>query len=489
MFLLALASLVIAYVVWYYVFFVPRYPKGPLPLPLVGNIFQIRPSDVHLYMRELSLKYGPVYTLFTPRPMVCINDYEHIKEALVTKADHFVGKLQTPPQIFFSWGKNNGGILNGYGQNWKEQRRLALTILRNFGMGKNLMEHQVMRSVTDMVENMDSMADRSKVDMFVPIQLCVGNVINETLFGYIHKHTDTKKFLHFVEIIVDFFEALRSSEMMLLQTWPHLKHVPPLSSAYKETERKMGSYFEFISAEVKQQMEQFDPDAPVTTFVQAYLQEMHKNNNPFLNFHNLVCTVSDFWMAGMETTSTTLRWAILFMAKWPHIQRKAQEEIDRVIGKDRFPTMADKPQMPYMSALLVELQRYANIVAVIPHFCTSDQTVGKHKIPADTVVTLNLYNVLAHDPSFEEPETFNPDRFLEADGKTFKKKAEERLVQFGLGKRQCAGEGLARMELFLILTTLLQRYNFEATGDVDCTPKFTAVTMPYDHPCNITSRI
>lgn len=64
------------------------------------------------------------------------------------------------------------------------------------------------------------------------------------------------------------------------------------------------------------------------------------------------------------------------------------------------------------------------------------------------------------------------------------------MAQFGLGKRQCAGEGLARMELFLILTTLLQRYSFEASGDVDCTPKHTIVTMPHkDHPCKITARI
>ncbi|KAH7704373.1 Protein CYP-14A1 [Aphelenchoides avenae] len=101
----------------------------------------------------------------------------------------------------------------------------------------------------------------------------------------------------------------------------------------------------------------------------------------------------------------------------------------------------------------------------------------------------NLHTVLRHDPVFADP-TFNPERFLDVDGCTLKKDLLDKMVQFGMGKRQCAGEGLARMELFLILTTLLQRYTFEATGPIDMTEKALAVTQPaVDHPCRITSRI
>ncbi|KAH7704371.1 Protein CYP-14A5 [Aphelenchoides avenae] len=260
MFLLLLPSVIAAYVLWYYLVYVPRYPKGPFPLPLIGNMLQIRCDDVHVYMRELSLKYGPVYTLFTPRPVVCLSGYDTLKEALVVKGENFVGKLQAAPGLFFSKGKPNGGILNGYGQNWKEQRRLSLTILRNFGMGKNIMEEQVMRSVTDMVDYLDSVEDKSKMDMFMPLQLCVGNVINETLFGYIHKNADAKRFLHFVEIIVDFMQSFRSKEIFLISSWPHFKDIPPFSSAYKDIENKMNSYFDFIESDIKQQMASFHPD-------------------------------------------------------------------------------------------------------------------------------------------------------------------------------------------------------------------------------------
>ncbi|KAH7713624.1 Protein CYP-14A2, partial [Aphelenchoides avenae] len=221
-------------------------------------------------MQEQSAKYGPVFTLFTPRPIVCLNTYETIKEAL------------TSPQTFFSDGKPNKGILNGYDQNWREQRRVSLRILRHFGTGKGRIEQKVMGSVADMLDNLEGMEDKTAVDMFGPLMLCVGNIINETLLGFMYKHSDSKEFLHFVQHIVDFLKSFRSMEIMVLQSCPFLKHLPPLSSAYRKVDEKMKMHFEFIASEAKQQMSIFDPDAPARTFVQAYLKEIQKDNNPFL---------------------------------------------------------------------------------------------------------------------------------------------------------------------------------------------------------------
>ncbi|KAH7721472.1 CBN-CYP-14A1 protein [Aphelenchoides avenae] len=429
-------------------------------------------------MQEQSAKYGPVFTLFTPRPIVCLNTYETIKEAL------------TSPQTFFSDGKPNKGILNGYDQNWREQRRVSLRILRHFGTGKGRIEQKVMGSVADMLDNLEGMEDKTAVDMFGPLMLCVGNIINETLLGFMYKHSDSKEFLHFVQHIVDFLKSFRSMEIMVLQSCPFLKHLPPLSSAYRKVDEKMKMHFEFIASEAKQQMSIFDPDAPARTFVQAYLKEIQKDNNPFLNFEQLVYLLSDFWMDRMETTTTTMRWALMYLVKWPHIQRKAQAEIDSVIGRDRFPTSANQIAMPYTNALIAEIQRYAPVVSTVPHLCTEAQKVGGHNVPANTLVFVNFSNVLSRDPAFEEPDKFNPERFLESDGRTLRKDLLERLIAFGVGKRHCASEALARMSNFLILTSLLQRFTFEATGPVDLTPNYSVVTQPRtDHKYLLVPRV
>ncbi|KAH7713385.1 Protein CYP-14A2, partial [Aphelenchoides avenae] len=293
--------------------------------------------------------------------MVCLNTYETIKEALVIKGEHFVSRLQTPPQTFFSDGESNKGLLNGYDQNWMEQRRITLRILRHFGMGKGRTEQKVMSSVADMLDHLEGIEDKTAVDMLEPLMLCVGNIINDTLLGFIYKHSDSKEFLHFVQHIVDFLKSFRSMEIMVLQSCPFLKHLPPLYAAFQEMDEKATmvsasegkrkstrrlQHFEYIVSEATQQMNTFDPDAPARTFVQAYLKEMHSDSNPYLNFDQLVYVLSDFWIAVMETTTTTMRWALMCIVKWPHIQRKAQAEIDSVIGRDRFPTTADRIEMP-----------------------------------------------------------------------------------------------------------------------------------------------
>ena len=197
-------------------------------------------------------------------------------------------------------------------------------------------------------------------------------------------------------------------------------------------------------------------------------------------------------MAGMETTATTLRWAIVFLVSHEEVQKKMQKEIDEVVGRDRRPTMADKMDMPYSSAVVMEVQRKANIITFnIPRYLTVDVEIGGHIIPAHTTIFAQITSVMDNPEIYPQPDRFDPSRFLESDGKTFNKTAMDHLVPFSLGKRQCAGEPLARMELFLILVSLLQRYSFgvaEGRQLPDLTPIFGSVQTPVPYECKVTLR-
>ncbi len=122
----------------------------------------------------------------------------------------------------------------------------------------------------------------------------------------------------------------------------------------------------------------------------------------------------DFFIAGSETTSTTLNWAVLYMILNPDVQEKVQEELDAVTGGGRLPTMADRQDTPYTEAVIHELQRCANILPFsVTHVAARDTRLGGYFVPKDTAVFPDLGHVMKDPKTFPEPEKFDPTRYEE----------------------------------------------------------------------------
>lgn len=192
----------------------------------------------------------------------------------------------------------------------------------------------------------------------------------------------------------------------------------------------------------------------------------------------------------METTVPTVRWALLLMIKYPDCQAKVRNEIDLVIGSERLPTMADKNLMVYTQAVLNEIQRFANIVpANFPRLVVKDGLiVGGHSVPAGTTIVPQISVTNNDETSFKNASSFDPNHFLESDGSL---KKVDCFLPFSVGKRSCLGEGLARMELFLIFTSILQRYVLSSPKnqpEPNLDPIMRFVMEPYPYKCCIVPR-
>jgi len=179
----------------------------------------------------------------------------------------------------------------------------------------------------------------------------------------------------------------------------------------------------------------------------------------------MLVNVMDFFGAGSDTVMVTLKWLLLVAAGKPDVQKKVQEEIDNVVGNERSPSYTDRSLMPFAQAVICETQRWTPVLPInLPRRAMKDTEIAGHFIPKDTQVFGNLW-ALTRDPAiWKDPETFDPSRFLSEDGQQFKK--NDALIPFGYGKRSCIGESLARVEVFLYFTHILQRYSISLPNGV-----------------------
>ncbi|KAM9557322.1 LOW QUALITY PROTEIN: cytochrome P450 2W1-like [Guaruba guarouba] len=191
------------------------------------------------------------------------------------------------------------------------------------------------------------------------------------------------------------------------------------------------------------------------------VKELNKSDTLFHG--GLLTSALDLLVAVTETTSTTLQWAILLLLKYPEI-KKVHAEIERVLGPSCLPTFEDQKKMPFTNAVIHHVQRFVTLLPHVPQ-CTSVDTHFKdYFIPKGTAVIPLLTSVLLDKTQWETPDEFNTNHFLDVDGNFIKKKA---FLPFYTGQRNCIGERLATMELFIFFTGLMQKLIFKPLPGIE----------------------
>ncbi|KAM6219185.1 cytochrome P450 2J2-like isoform 1-T1 [Rhynchocyon petersi] len=430
-----------------------NYPPGPLILPFFGNFFQLDFEQPHHTIQRLVKKYGNMFSLDTGTIHdVIVTGLPLIKEVLANPDHGVVNRHVMPLQerVF----KRNGLIMSS-GQEWKEQRRFALTTLKNFGLGKKSLEERIQEEAHHLVKAIQEEQGQPFNPQF-KINNAVSNIICSITFGERFEYEDSQ-FQEMLKLLDEILHLEAGMCCHLYNNYPSIMEFLP--GAHQTVIRHWEKLKAFVSCVVENHKKDWNPDEP-RDFIDAYLKEMTKYaDNPTSTFdeENLITTTLDLFVAGTETTSTTLRWALLHMAMNPEIQEKVQAEIDRVIGHSKLPSIANRDHMPYTNAVIHEVQRMGNILPMnLPREVAFDMTVAGYYLPKGTRILTNL-TALHRDPKeWATPDTFNPEHFLE--NGQFKKK--ESFLPFSIGKRVCLGEQLARTELFIFFTSFLQKFTF-----------------------------
>ncbi|XP_029475745.1 cytochrome P450 2G1-like isoform X2 [Rhinatrema bivittatum] len=462
-----------------------KMPPGPTPLPFIGNILQVKPNDMLKSFGKLHKKYGPVYMVYLgARPVLVLNGYDAVKEALIDNADVF-GARSTPPGFKKFFGEY--GIISSNGERWKQLRRFSLMTLRNFGMGKRSIEERIQEEAQFLVKELNK-TKGSPFDPTLYFSRSISNIICSIVFGDRFDYQD-EKFLKLLKLLNEFSKLLDSPFSQLFLNFPRImQYVPGPHLRILETMKLLK---EFVIEKKKMHAESLDPNCP-RDFIDCFLIKMEKekqNSASEFSEENLVVSTLNLFIAGTDTTSRTLRYAFLILLKYPEITEKVVQEIDLVIGQDRAPAVEDRSKMPYTDAVIHEVQRFADIAPLgVPHAVTQDIEFRGYTIPKGTMVFPALTTVLKDPGWFKNPYNFDPGHFLDENG-AFKK--NDAFMPFSAGKRICLGEGLARMELFLIFTTILQNFTLTTTKepkDIDLSSALSASHVPRPYQLSMHPR-
>ncbi|XP_076141781.1 cytochrome P450 2F3-like [Alosa pseudoharengus] len=461
-------------------------PPGPAGLPLLGNLPQVDKSAPYKTFMKWSKEYGPVITVHLgPKRFVILSGYQIVKEALVDQADDFAGRAPVPFSIRILKGYGLG-ISNG--ERWRQLRRFTVSTLRDFGMGRKKMEQWIQEESRYLLESLRE----TKSVPFDPTFLlasAVSNVICALVFGQRFSYDDVN-FLRLLQIINNVVRNGSSPWGPLYNIFPKLMdHLPgPHQTMFKQMEETKA----FIKEKIHQHKETLDPDNP-RDFIDCFLIRLEKEKDiATTEFHydNLVATVMNLFLAGTETTSTTIRYALTILIKHPDTQERLHKEIDSLLGQHGVPQMEDRKSLPFTDAVIHEVQRYMDLVPLnVPHYATKDISFKGYTIPKDTVIIPMLHSVLRDEDQWEKPWTFNPDHFLDKNG-NFKKNPA--FLPFSAGKRVCAGESLARMELLLFMVSIVQQFHLSTSGgpsSIDIKPERSSFTnVPHQYQLIFTPR-
>ncbi|XP_051774825.1 cytochrome P450 2B19-like isoform X3 [Erpetoichthys calabaricus] len=348
-------------------------------------------------------------------------------------------------------------------------------------MGKCSIEEYIKEEAQHLVENLRK-TKGSPCDPTVFLTPAVSNVICSIMFGKRFEYNDAD-FAHLLDIVNQFTYLFSRTFVQMYNIFPKLISFVP--GPLKTTLDLRAEFMQFLAKVVEEHRETLCADSP-RDYIDMFLIKMKQEiNNPETPFHysNLLQSLLDLFLAATETTSTTLQFALLILIKYPHIQEKVQKEIDEVIGHQRSPTMVDRRKMPYTCAVMHEIQRLGDLVPMcVPHATTEDTHFRGYVIPEGTMVMPLLHSVLHDKRHFKSPYSFDPGHFLDDNG-CFK--INPAFLPFSTGKRVCLGEGLAQMEFFLFLSTLLQNLSVMATVDpanlslLPCASSFIKVPQHY----------
>ncbi|XP_032080813.1 cytochrome P450 2J6-like [Thamnophis elegans] len=432
-----------------------KFPPGPVPFPLFGSLWRTGWKIRQDTFMKLIDTYGNVFTFWIGHtPVIVLTGFKAVKIGLVTNSEVMCERPIFPFSKILGGGK---GIMFSNGKTWRQQRQFGNMTLQKLGDMKKSLEEHIQEETTRLVKTF-AQAKGQPLDPSLLIMHSATQMIHTAVFGEPVLKVDDM-FQNLVEHISNITKCRGTFGEMIYNIFPSLVEYLP------GPHKKANSSFEFMISYIKKKMgnskysqASHEPQSYVDFYL-AHMDNEKKDSTSTFQEENLVQVIVDLFLAGTDTIAVTLSWALFFMGVHPNIQEKVQEEIQNALDPQKPICYEDRKKLPYTYAVLHEAQRLSSItLSTLFRLCAIDLNVLEFYIPKGSLVIPDLCSVLLDPKQWEVPRQFNPNHFLDQDGKFVPR---EDFLIFGTGSRECLGKTLAQMELFIFFTNLMKTFTFQ----------------------------
>ncbi|KAG4431085.1 hypothetical protein IFR05_013440 [Cadophora sp. M221] len=452
-----LTILVVDYAHMIYLHF--RMPPGPFPLPIIGNTHLLPDTKPWIYFEEVAKRHNTnVITFWIGRnPTIWICDAWAASELLDKRAGIYASRPRMV--VFGELGPGQTNLVSMYyGPRWRVHRKLThmgvgLQQVRNYRGFQNDESMLVAYNILQTPEDYEKHFERYAASVV-------------SIIGFGRRIASTKD-----PIISEVLAVMqRAAELnvpgktfpMLMETFPFLAKFPTSIAPWKHglggKNARGGSFYYSLAEEANN-----NPEQP-QCYVKKLFEEAPQYN---LRVEEIAALTGNLFGAGSDTSSSTLVTFVLACCAFPEVLPKAWEELDRVIGSERSPSMDDEPNLPYIKAFVKEVFRWRS-VAIIggqPHAPIQDDEYKGWLIPKGTWVQGNVWAIHHNERDFPDPDRFDPSRYLKENAHSRPFPNERGYMTFGWGRRVCSGQGLAEQGTFMTIARLLWAFNIRKARD------------------------
>ncbi|KAL2239518.1 licodione synthase-like [Sesamum indicum] len=467
-------------------------PPGPLALPIIGHLHLLGPR-LHQTFHDLSQRYGPLIQLrLGSIPCVVVSSPELAKEFLKTHELIFSSRKHSTAIDIVTY--DSSFAFSPYGPYWKFIKKLCTYELLG---ARNLNHFQPIRTleIRSFLEVLMRKGESGKdINVTEELVKLTSNVISHMMLSIrcSENEGEAEAARTVIREVTQIFGEFDVSDIIWFCKNLDLQGIRKRS---EDIQRRYDALLEKIITDREKARRIRGGGCEASDFLDMLLDVMEsgKTEVKFTREH-LKALILDFFTAGTDTTAIATEWTIAELLSNPNVLKKAQEEIDNVVGPNRLVQESDAPNLPYLQAVIKETFRLHPPIPMLSRKSVSDCVVDGYKIPGKSLLFVNLWSMGRNPKYWESPMVFRPERFLEKENCSIDIKGQNfELLPFGTGRRGCPGMLLAIQEVISIIGTMVQCFDWklpDGSGPVDMTER-PGLTAPraYDLVCCVVPRI